>query len=32
MATQWHVEQLAGAAGMKIIHHIIDEGCAPVSG
>ena len=25
MATQWHIEQLAGAAGMKIIQHIIAD-------
>ena len=25
VATQWHIEQLAGAAGMKIIQHIIED-------
>ena len=24
-ATQWHIEQLAGAAGMKIIQQIIED-------
>jgi len=32
MATQWHIEQLAGAAGMKIIHHIIDDDARRLAG
>ena len=31
-ATQWHVEQLAGAAGMKIIQHIIADDARQLAG
>jgi len=31
-ATQWHIGQLAGAAGMKIIQHIIDDDAAQLAG
>ena len=32
VATRWHIEQLAGAAGMKIIHHIIDDDARQLAG
>ena len=32
MATQWHIEQLAGAAGLKIIEHIIADDVKRLAG
>ena len=32
VATQWHIEQLAGAAGMKIIQHIIKDDVQQLAG
>ena len=32
VATQWHIEQLAGAAGMKIIQHIIEDAARQLAG
>ncbi len=32
MATQWHIEQLAGAAGMKIIEHVIADDARRLAG
>src|SRR6266446_5729454 len=32
VATQWHIEQLAGAAGMKIIQHIIEDDARQLAG
>ena len=31
-ATQWHIEQLAGAAGMKIIQQIIQDDVRQLAG
>ena len=31
-ATQWHIEQLAGAAGMKIIQHVIADDARQLAG
>ena len=31
-AAQWHIEQLAGAAGMKIIQQIIQEDVRQLAG
>jgi hypothetical protein len=32
VATQWHIEQLAGAAGMKIIQRIIEDDAMQLAG
>ena len=32
MATQWHIEQLAGAAGLKIIEQIIADDARRLAG
>jgi putative transposase len=32
LATQWHIEQLAGAAGMKIIQQVIDDDARQLAG